>query len=266
VRAAWGRFHQSQRLNELQVEDGVTSFYPAQRAEHFMVGVEHGLADRLAVRLELYHKRLERLRPRFENLFNPLELFPEASADRVAVAPEGGRATGFEVLLRSEPGGRLDWWVSYALARAEDRIDDTWVPRAWDQRHATSFGLSWRAPRRWSLSLAGTWHSGWPTTPVVAVPVAGDGPEVEYELELGPRHSDRLPTYLRLDLRASRELATRHGPLRLYVEVLNLTNRNNLCCLDDFEAVVQPDGRVVVDRKESYWAPIVPSVGVEWTF
>ena len=29
VRAAWGMFHQSQRLNELQVEDGVDVFFPA---------------------------------------------------------------------------------------------------------------------------------------------------------------------------------------------------------------------------------------------
>lgn len=266
VRAAWGLFHQSQRLHEMQVEDGVGEFYPAQQAEHVMLSMEHLFPAGTAIRFEAYRKNLDRLRPRYENLFNPIEVFPEASRDRVRVTPEGGRSEGFEILIRDDTGERFQWWLSYGLAWAEDRLEGRDVPRSWDQRNATSFGWNWRIRDRWNVNLAGTWHSGWPTTPVRAVPVEGDEGETEYDLVLGPRNSARLPDFLRFDLRATRRLDTRYGQVEFVMEILNVTNRKNLCCLDDFEAVEAADGTIRVARKESYWAPMIPSLGVSWTF
>jgi hypothetical protein len=50
------------------------------------------------------------------------------------------------------------------------------------------------------------------------------------------------------------------------LEVVNLTNRRNVCCYDDFRGVVNEDGEVEVLYKEMYWAPIVPSLGVRWQY
>ncbi len=83
LRAAWGIFYQCQRLNELQVEDGVDEFFPAQRADHWLLGVEHSFTPGLAGRLEIFRKDLSNLRPRYENLFNPIQLFPNPKPDRV---------------------------------------------------------------------------------------------------------------------------------------------------------------------------------------
>ena len=41
VRFSWGRFHQSQAVGDLQVEDGVDRYWPAQRADHLIAGIEH---------------------------------------------------------------------------------------------------------------------------------------------------------------------------------------------------------------------------------
>ncbi|MCK5378900.1 MAG: TonB-dependent receptor, partial [Acidobacteria bacterium] len=142
LRFGWGQFHQSQRLNELQVEDGIEEFYPAQLAEHWLASIEHRFAAGTAVRVEAYRKELKDPRPRYENLFSPLELFPEARRDRILVAPDGGRSQGVEVLLKQQAGERFSWWFSYVLARVEDSIDGEMVPRSWDQRHAASFGLN----------------------------------------------------------------------------------------------------------------------------
>jgi outer membrane receptor protein involved in Fe transport len=266
VRAAWGRFHQSQRLNELQVEDGVTEYFPSQRAEHWLASVEHNFRGRLQARFELYQKDLSNLRPRYENQFSGLELFPEAQDDRIMVDPDRGRARGFELLIKHDRGQRLSWWLSYALAVAEDEIDGDWQFRNWDQRNAASFGVNLQLPGRWNVNLAGTYHSGWPTTEVTAVLIENEDGELVPEPVLGPRNEARFPAYHRLDVRATKRFEVGHGELGLVIEVLNLLDTRNVCCVDDFEFVVGDDGSVVVDPQYQYWAPIIPSVGIQYQF
>ncbi len=263
LRAAWGRFTQPQRLNEVQVEDGVSELYPAQLAEHSLLGLEHRFDVGFAVRFEVYNKHLSELQPRFENLFDPLALFPEAAADRVEIAPDGGRARGLEVLVQTTRAGAVEWWASYVLSTVEDRDDGRWVPRSWDQRHALAAGLAWRLGS-YDLGLAASWHTGWPITEVVPAP-ADDGSAAS-DLVLGARNGDRLPSYLRLDARASRSFATDHGEVALYFDVVNLSNRENACCRQDFAVVTGADGQPELSFDESHWVPIVPSFGVSWTF
>lgn len=266
LRAAWGRFFQSQRLNELQVEDGVTELRPAQLAEHWLASVEHKLGRDLTLRVEAYSKRLSRLRPRFENLLNPIELFPEAERDRVEVVPEYGRGRGLEVLIKQTGPRPVTWWISYSMAIAEDKIEGRLVPRSWDQRHAASFGLNLELPRRWNLNLAGTYHSGWPSTAITAVEIEDDQGETELIPVFGARNAARYPDYLRFDLRASKTFVFRRSELRLFLEVINLSNRENTCCIDDFELIEPDDGPPYVVLEERSWAPIVPSFGLHWQF
>ena len=268
LRFGWGQFHQSQRLNELQVEDGIEEFYPAQLAEHWLASIEHRFAAGTAVRVEAYRKELKDPRPRYENLFSPLELFPEARRDRILVAPDGGRSQGVEVLVKQQAGERFSWWFSYVLARVEDSIDGEMVPRSWDQRHAASFGLNLSLPRRWNFNLGGAYHSGWPTTAVSGEVVGWDEEEDEPEVELvfGPRNQERFPSYMRLDIRASKSWPTGRGDLRLIFEVINVTNRKNICCTEDFSTVVHEDGSVEVIPEQAYWIPLIPSIGLQWNF
>jgi len=267
LRAAWGLFHQSQRLNELQVEDGVSDFFPAQLAEQWLIGVEHVFPGGLLARAEAHWKEYDELRPRYENPFNPIELFPESGLDRVRVAPDRGRARGLELLLKRGAGsGAVAWWISYALSRAEDPIDGGIVPRSWDQRHTAGLGLNLSLPRGWNVNLAGIYHTGWPTTPATGELMEGEEGQLEPVLVIGERNSVRYPDYLRLDLRASKVFTTRHGEISLIFEAINLTNRKNVCCIEDFELVVEDDGTVLVVPEEGSWPPIIPSIGVRWRF
>jgi len=67
--------------------------------------VEHDFPADLAVRVEAYRKHYSQLKPRYENLFDPLSLVPELRWDRVRIAPDAARAEGVEWLLtRRGPG------------------------------------------------------------------------------------------------------------------------------------------------------------------
>lgn len=269
ARAAWGRFHQSQRPYELQVEDGLETLAPAERSDQWVLGweslLEAGPAGLDALRLELYGREIDNPRLRFESLLEPLNFFPEIEPDRVRIAPERSRSEGIELLLLGSRGERFDWRLAYALARAEDRLEGEWVPRSLDQEHTVSLGLHFRLPRRWNLDLAWRFHGGWPTTPVAAAFVIDpDDPEAEPELVgvFGPLNSERLPDYHRLDLRASRRWTVRSGLLTLYADVQNLYDRENLAGFDfDLD---EETGEAILEPED--WPGIFPSVGVLYEF
>jgi hypothetical protein len=109
-------------------------------------------------------------------------------------------------------------------------------------------------------------HTGWPTTPVSGEIVPGDGGELRVEPVVGERNSDRYPSFFRLDLRISKTFRTAHGELELFAEVLNATDRDNVCCTEDFELEIGPGGTVLTRPELRYWAPIVPTLGVGWRF
>jgi outer membrane receptor protein involved in Fe transport len=262
VRVGLGRFSQSQRIYELNLEDGETTFRPAERSRQLQVTVQQGLGRSLLFRLDAYDSRLTGLHPRYENQWNPLELFPETEQDRVRVAPESARLQGLELLLRGDPGRAFHWWASYILSSAKDVIGAESVPRSWDQPHAGKVLVAYRWDPGWYVSLAGTAHTGWPTTPVSGV-VNDEG---EAEIVLGPRNAERFPTYARLDLKLSRTVSLARGRLRLELEVQNVTDRVNVCCVDEFFLTPRVDGTVEVGRELDAWLGISPSFSAAWEF
>ena len=153
-------------------------------------------------------------------------------------------------------------WVSYTLSSAEDVIDGKAAPRSWDQPHAGKFLIGYRRDERWSVSLTGSIHEGWPTTPVLA--------EVDDEGELeavpGERNTDRFSRYARFDLKARKAFSVPRGRLWLTMEVVNVTNRDNDCCLNDVFFETGPGGTVVVRRDFDQWLGLTPSFNIQWEY
>jgi outer membrane receptor protein involved in Fe transport len=269
LRASWGRFSQTQRSYELQVEDGDARFYPVEHSEHRILGFEKLLRAQgepgmpgLVLRLEMYQRRLGNPRPRYENLFEPINFFPELEPDRVRIAPESSLAEGIELFLRGSAGPRARWWVNYAWARTEDRISGEWVPRAIDQTHTLNLDLDWRLTDHWRLNLAWRYHTGWPTTPLAFVATEDEEGEPELVPILGALNSARLTDYHRLDLRASRRWSRRSGELMLYIDVQNLYNRENLA---GFDYEVDEESAALI-RNDERFAGIIPSAGIRFRF
>jgi hypothetical protein len=260
LRLGLGRYFQSQGIHELQVEDGVTDFFTAQRADQAVIGLHHLFGDRYSARFEAYWKSLRQLRPRFENAFDPLLVIPELEPDRVRIAPERAFARGLEVSLAYDGPGALSWWASYVLSRVEDRIAGRDVPRSWDQRHAAKFGVA-REAARWDLVAALSLHSGWPTTGLAFDQTNPAAPAAV----LGERNALRLGGFASLDVRASRTLPLRVGSLDLFFELSNATGRPNPCCVD-FDVEEDGNGGPLLEQSTEHWLPRLMSVGVLWKF
>lgn len=260
LRLSWGRYWQSQGIHELQVEDGVDRFFPAQRADHLIAGFQFRLMDFYALRVEAFHKDFARLKPRYENLHDSLALIPELQPDRVLVAPDSSRAYGLEVSLDYRGPAELRWWGSYTLAKTTDEIHGVSVPRSWDQRHALHAGLGWnRGP--WEIGIAATYRTGWPTTGLEFELLDDE----DFVVTPGPRNTLRLGEYSSFDFRVSREFDLRLGKLSAFFELSNAFNRKNPCCVD-YDTTDSEDDPVELDKSFDNWLTILPSVGVLWEF
>jgi hypothetical protein len=259
LRASWGRFNQAQGIDELQVSDGETRFFPAQQADHWVASAERQIGRDVNLRFEAYRKTYSRLRPRFENMLDSLVVLPELRPDRIRIEPRSATADGAELTLEYGNGSPLESWLSYSWSTVTDAIDGKSVHRSWDQTHSVSAGLSHHGPR-WDLSLTASWHSGWPTT---AVELATLDPVPLVATD--PRNRQHLADYARLDGKVARHFAFQSGQsLTLFLEVSNLTNRHNDCCMEyQLETDSAPP---FLDVGPVGSLPFIPSIGFAWEF
>ncbi len=250
LRAHWGRFHQTDEVHELKVEDGITTFPEAQRSDQFIFGVDHRLDNGLALRLEGFRKLQSDPRPHFENLLDPMSVIPEVAPDRVLVAPLAADIMGAELSLIGE---REDFtaWIGLTWSEARDSVGGRQVPRSWDQTWAMTVGVDWTRGS-WRFGAVASAHRGWPTTRLE-------------ESELGARNDARLPTRATLDLRAEYRKPLAIGSIAFTFELTNAVNIGNTCC---YKLIADDDGNgdVTFTTKSSDWLPLVPSVGVLWEF
>ncbi len=266
VRLAWGRFTQSQRPYELQVEDGETGFFPVERSEHRVLGYQRsfgvGAGDDLVFRGEVYRREVTNPRPRFENMYEPLNTFPEVEPDRIRIAPTRSVAEGLELFVKGSLGADARWWVNYTYASTEDVLDGARVPRRFDQTHALNLDLDYRVGDHWRVNLAWRYHTGWPTTDLTLGQEIDDDGDVVFVPVLGPLYAERLPDYHRLDLRAGRDWQTRYGRLTFYLDVQNVYDRGNV---GGFDFEIDEETGTLIRRSEE-WAGFLPSVGVRLDF
>ena len=258
LRASWGRFYQSQSVNELQVSDGVVEFDDAQRADHLVLSVEQTLPRDIVLRVEAYEKDMDDLRPRYENFLNPLVLLPELTPDRVRIDPDSARARGIETSLWGKHSAWLDWWVTYSWSTVKDRFERGNVRRAWDQQQALRGGMV-MGLGYWEFSIAGDFHSGWPTTPIELL-----AEEPQIIVGTGPRNSKRLGDFKSVDIRIARELVFQRSSATLFLEVANVFDWNNECCIQ--YDVDDEDGPLELDTESTRYLPIFASLGLVWRF
>lgn len=261
IRLGWGQYYQAQETNELQLSDGVEEFFPAQRAEHVVTNIRHQVSRDTAIELSVFRKSFRTLRPRFENLFNRHTLVPEIQFDRIIIDPQKAESVGAELTVTNGTSAdSVMWWATYGWAKTRDWTDEGKVVRSWDQTHSLKTGLSW-TNGRWDLSAALEVHTGWPENRLI--PIYQQNPDGSTSLELSttPRNELRYPTFGSLDFRAARSFDVRRGELTVFLEVTNILDLSNPCCV---EYSLSSDGELAA--RTSHWLPIVPSLGVVWRF
>jgi hypothetical protein len=146
-----------------------------------------------------------------------------------------------------------------------DHIDGRDEYRSWDQRHAVQAGFGWSGDS-WDISLAASVHEGWPTTDLSLIQDGVDpGGEPVYVVVPGPRNALRHDDFASIDVRASRRFDVRRGTLSVFLEISNITDRDNVCCID-WDITDDAQGNPVLESSFDYWLPRLPAIGVLWEF
>ncbi len=248
LRAAYGRYHQPAAAEDLSAVFGNPSL-PVSAADHVLVGSAVRLLPKTSLETTAFHVWQSDLVVR-----NPATspLLAEALS-----SVGSGRSYGVQVLLRQALAAHVSGWISYAVVRSErrDAPDGVVRPSDYDQSHVLTAVGSWDVGKGFDIGARVRFATGFPRTPVVRA--LYDARRDAYTPVFGPTNSDRIPAFFQVDLRGSKRFALPKGELEAYVEVQNVTNREN-----PEEIVYSASYR---NKGFITGLPILPVIGARWS-
>ncbi len=251
--AGWGVFSQFPEVVPVLGRNGDPGLR-AEMARAAILGYERLLSRNTRIRIELFDKEesnLVRTRDRLFRLVNGKVTAPDLNFHYDNALR--GYARGFEVFLQRRSANRLAGWISYAyaLTRRRDLVTGETYNSEFDQRHTINVYGSYRFSESWSLSLKARLGSGFP------YPGYFEQRGADFYLTTA-RNDVRLPWYSRVDLRCSKAFYFKRSKLSLYIEVLNLFNRENLR-YDQTNSVNTTTRKVSMARDSLL--PLLPTAG-----
>lgn len=295
---------QSDYFVDLSDIDGVSLL--SERAWHALASVEQDVAPGTIVRFEGYYKDFDRLVLGRLETPDELAVraatydFPDELSSGVPSSPQitslpsnggTGRSYGIEVYAArraTSASTRLTGWLAYTWGRAETTAYGRTFAADYDRPHALSVVASYRATRLIELAATVRAQSGFPYTPALAVrpaateiPPTPDGQPARFVPAYDPLglpvwvpdfgdtsniNSARLPLFARVDARVTFRPRWSSDRWQIYVEVINLLNRDNASTLDT-ELVYDPTSdRPKLTVVRSGRLPLLPSFGLRYRF
>lgn len=198
LRAVYGHYYQSpgyEKLRDRGVFFDLSAQYTdrlnAEKAVHYVLGIERWLTAEWDLRIEGYYKD-------FIDIIIPFRTYgskfyteqipggdpyqPEGwtrpvpvgtdSLTQIPVNGSYGESYGFEVLLAKRnktPDSQLSGWISYSFAFANRFENSDIIPFRFDQRHTVNLVLDYRIDEVWNVGLRWQYGSGFPFTEPVGV-------------------------------------------------------------------------------------------------
>jgi hypothetical protein len=232
----------------------------AKQADHYALSGEFGVAESTRLTVDGYVKSYS--------------LLPTWRADVQGgfydVGNDGtGVARGVELTIEQAPLGGWSGWLTYALSWTRKQQGTDTMPY-WDKsdrRHALNLSVQRALRGDWTLTATFHLNTGTPYTPLLYTQEPNDvgGADLNhghsrYVIE-GEKNSARVPLYHRLDFKVTKELPDLPLHPHVYVEILNVYNRQNAYYLVQFES---RDGRIITGQ--STGIPFIPLIGIGGRF
>jgi TonB family protein len=248
-KAAFGQYRQAAQPEDLSASFG-NSTLQSSRATHLLFGGAFDLSRSLSLETTVFRITSERLAVR-----NP------SSSPLVAQAlvNDGeGRSYGAQFLLRRELANGFFGWVAYTILRSERKDTPSSEYRLfdYDQTHVFTALASYDLGKGFDVGVRGRYATGYPRTPVVGSYF--DSRTATYQPLLGAKNSIRIPDFVELDARVSKRFKLKQSSLELYLDVQNVTNRDN-----PEEIAYNAD---YTQRRYIQGLPLLPVLGAKWEF
>jgi len=248
-KAAYGQYRQAAQPEDVSASFGNPSLQ-SSRATHLLFGGAFDLSQNLAVETTVFRTTSEDLVTR-----NP-SLAPFIAQ---ALTNQGqGRSYGAQFLLRRELAKGFFGWVAYTILRAERRDAGQSEYRLfdYDQTHVLTALASYDLGKGFDIGVRGRYATGYPRTPVIGSYY--DLRTASYQPQLGAKNSIRIPDFVELDVRGSKRFKFQSSSLEIYLDVQNVTNRQN-----PEEIAYNAD---YTQRRYIEGLPLLPVFGAKWEF
>jgi hypothetical protein len=268
----------------------------AERAVHYIVGIQQEFGADWQLKLEGYYKALSDVivQTQFRTAVPQAELrsgqnpllansYDIVQVERTMFSPTPtnagtGQVYGIEITLEKKftsASDKFNGWVSYSFMRSERTQYGLTAPFAFDRPHSLNAVLSLRPSREWELGLTWRFASGQPYTPALQtrpiVATVNGRLQVLREQngnaiflpdfgEPSALNSKRMPDYHRLDVRLTYMRKWGEVNWQLYLDVMNLYNRQNVL------GFTQSARGTEVVVTEQLALPLIPSVGFNIAF
>jgi hypothetical protein len=248
-KAAFGQYRQAAEAEDLSASFGNPTLQ-SSRATHLLFGGAFQLTHTLSLETTVFRNTSSYLPVR-----NPSSSPLTAQA---LINGGEGRSYGAQFLLRRELGNGFFGWVAYTILRSEreDTPGSDYRLFDFDQTHVLTALASYELGSGFDVGVRARYATGYPRTPVVGSYF--DTRTASYQPLLGAKNSIRIPDFVELDLRVSKRFKLKQSQLELYLDVQNVTNRDN-----PEEIAYNAD---YSQRRYIEGLPLLPVLGAKWEF
>jgi hypothetical protein len=252
--AFWGESGQFPFFNQLYGPVGDLNLRP-ENSTVFQASWNYRSPKGVSLLLSGYHRKRSDVPWRPQGLWRTVDGIITPPSTDVFINVLEDRSYGAEVRLGRQVPIGLSGWVGYAWGKSRwSEEEGIWFPGNYDQRNGISLFGNYRWASRIELSAKIKISSGLPL-PAYAVEQDGRYYVSEY------RNLERLPTYGRFDVRFGKTFNKDRYRITLFIEVINLTNRENLRFSGhDYGSVNPRTGQIRGLTQEQF--PILPTAGV----
>ena len=180
-----------------------------------------------------------------------------------------GRAYGLELFLQRQIGD-LTGWIGYTLAWTERTFPElnggkTFTPR-YDRRHDVSIALQYRIGETWRLGATWQYATGAAYTVPSAQYLTGEtswGNTTDFYTE---RNAFRIAPFHKMDVNLINEFTLFNLPWEFSINIYNVYNRRNPFALFTAQEYDQATGQWVRKFKQITLFPIIPTIGLRFSF
>ena len=251
IKGSAGIYHQNPQGFEILDETGNPDLKP-EESYQVTLGTDIQFTDFFSLDVTGFYKRLTKL-----VVFEGGDVVGGGS-DAAWQNNGDGHIYGAEVFLRVEQWKRFEGWIALTLQRStrRDHLEDDFYLHDFDQPIILDIVASYDLP--YGFRIGGRWRyvSGNPDTPILDN--IYDADDDSYLPLSGEYNSSRLPDFHQLDIRVDKEFVFRRWKLGVYLDVLNVYNRQN------------PESTIYnfdyTEKTFLFGLPIIPNIGVKAQF
>lgn len=259
VSGTWGRYHQQVPI-VFTVNVAANATLAPMQADHAVLATRWTPRDNLLLSVEAFDRQYRD----YPVARDYVQLSLANTGDQIGVqellfpmSSEGtGRSRGVELFAQQKFTGSTYGQVSYTRSQVEHRArDGQWRPGGYDAPNLFTAILGAKRGTAWEFSTRASYSSGRPLTPLNAA-AASEQNRLVYDVQRF--NADRTPAYARLDVRIDRRFVVRGSWLSTYLDLQNITNRDNRS--------VQQWNSKTRDVEWREQIAFFPVVGVNWKF